>query len=212
MKQMKNVSPTRSSSSPSSPRLQHRQKRGTMIRDTPPRTIDTQQRGRLSRRSKSMQELTNVVVDGRSPSFSKPTSSSIRKQSVGGESSPREDVSPSAQGQGRKTSLAASPQRSSITGQQGAKSPGKSRLSSSGPVGSTRTGPTQVSRSASFGSRPRPMVPVMEPRSRTEVSSRPARENQRRASSVTPTRSQSKGECSSNKLFHFVLGEREVST
>lgn len=161
-----------------------------------------------------MQELTNVVVDGRSPSFSKPTSSSIRKQSVGGESSPREgtSVSSSAQGQGRKTSLAASPQRSSITGQQGAKSPGKSRLSSSGPVDSTRTGPTQVSRSASFGSRPRPMVPVMEPRSRTEVSSRPARENQRRASSVTPTRSQSKGECSSNKLFHFVLGEREVST
>ena len=149
-----------------------------------------------------MQELTNVVVDGRSPSYSKPTSSSIRKQSLGGESSPREgaSVSPGAQGQGRRTNLAASPRRSSITGPQG-ESHGRSRLSLSGPVGSTRTGPTQVSRSASFGSRPRPMVPVMEPRSRTEVSSRPARENQRRASSATPTRSQSKGECSSNKLL-----------
>ena len=197
MRRVTSASPSRSPS-PSSPRLQHRQRRGTMTRDTPPRTIDTQTRGRLSRKSKSMQELTSVAVDGRNPSYSKPTSSSMRKQSVTGESSPREGTSssPGTAGQPRRRSLAASPRKLSNAGPQGESPAGRSRLSSSGPVGSPRAGPPQVSRSASFGSRPRPLVPVMEPRSKTMVSSRPARETQRRGSSALPGRAETRGEYS----------------
>ena len=180
VRRVTSVSPTRSPS-PSSPRL--RQRRGTVSRDTPPRTIDTQSRGRLSRKSKSMQELNSVYVDGRSPSYSKPTSSSVRKHSVTGENSPR-DVGSAGSEQSRVKSLAASPRKSSNVESPAA----RSRLSSSGPVGSQRPGPPTVSRSASFGSRPRTLIPVMEPRSKTMASSRPAREMQRRASSALPGR------------------------
>lgn len=198
------TSPTRSPS-PSSPRLQHRQRRGTMTRDTPPRTIDTQHRGRLSRKSKSMQELTSVPVDVRSPSYSKPTSSSTRRQSVTDERSTKggTSVSNGAQGQVRRKSLATSPRKSSIGGPQGESQTGRNRLSSSGPVGSPRAGSAQVSRSASFGSRPRPMVPVIEPRSKTSVSSKP-RETQRRASSATPMRSESRGESVIIKPLYYI--------
>lgn len=176
MGRVTSVSPTRSPS-PSSPRL--RQRRGTMSRDTPPRTIDTQPRGRLSRKSKSMQELNSVYVDGRSPSYSKPTSSSIRKNSVTGENSPRDGGSGGPE-QSRRKSLATSSRKSCNVESPTA----RGRLSSSGPVGSQRPGPPTVSRSASFGSRPRILIPVMEPRSKTVVSSQPAREPQRRASSA----------------------------
>lgn len=185
------VSPTRSPS-PSSPRLQPRQRRGTISRDTPPRTMDTQSRGQLSRKSKSMQELHSVLVDGRSPSYSKPTSSSIRKQSVSGENSPR-DVAFGVAEQNRKKSLTSTSRRSSNAGGQGESSTAGSRLSSSGPVGSQRPGPATVSRSASFGSRPRTLIPVMEPRSKTMISSRPARETQRRSSSALPGKVENKG-------------------
>lgn len=184
VRRVTSVSPSRSPS-PSSPRL--RQRRGTLSRDTPPRTMDTQTRGRLSRKSKSMQELNSVYVDGRSPSYSKPTSSSIRKHSVTGENSPR-DGGPGSTEQSRRKNLAASSRKSSNVGVQGDSSTARSRLSSSGPVGSQRPGPATVSRSASFGSRPRTLIPVMEPRSKTMVSSRPTKEAQRRASSALPGR------------------------
>lgn len=195
---MASVSPTRSPSS-SSPRLQPRQRRGTISRDTPPRTMDTQLQGRLSRKSKSMQELNSVFVDGRSPSYSKPTSSSIRKKSVSGENSPR-DVGSGKVDQNRRKSLTAGSRRSSNAGGQGESSTARSRLSSSGPVGS-RPGPPTVSRSASFGSRPRTLVPVMEPRSKTMVSSRPARETQRRASSALPGKVENKGKSDHQQNF-----------
>lgn len=188
VKKMTSTSPTPSSGSP---RLQHKQRRGTTARDTPPRTIDTQHQGRLSRRSKSMQELSTVAVtDSRSPPRSKPTvSSSRRKQSVTEEST---TTSLGAKGQTQGKSLVASSRKSSLGVPQREYPPGRSRLSSSGPVGSNRPSPSQVSRSASFGSRPRPVVPVMEPRSRTVVTSRQTRETQRRASSAAPMRSESK--------------------
>lgn len=199
------VSPTRSPS-PSSPRLQQRQRQGTMSRDTPPRTMDTQSRGRLSRKSKSMQELNSVFVDGRSPSYSKPTSSSIRKHSVTGENSPR-DVGTGVAEQNRRKSLATSSRRSSNAGGQGESSSARSRLSSSGPVGSQRPVPSTVSRSASFGSRPRTLIPVMEPRSKSTVSSRPTRETQRRASSAQPGKVENKGEYWQRTLMSFGCGE-----
>lgn len=199
------VSPTRSPS-PSSPRLQPWQRRGTISRDTPPRTMDTQSRGRLSRKSKSMQELNSVFVDGRSPSYSKPTSSSIRKQSVSGENSPR-DVGSGGAEQNRRKSLTTSSRRSSNAGGQGESSTARSRLSSSGPVGSQRPGPPTVSRSASFGSRPRTLIPVMEPRSKTMVSSRPARETQRRASSALPGKVENKGEYWQRNLISYGCDE-----
>ena len=177
------MSPSRSPSPSQSPRLQPRQRRGTMSRDTPPRTMDTQSTKRLSRKSQSMQELSSVLVDGRSPSYSKPTSSSIRKHSVTGDS-----ASPSAPEQSRRKSLATNSRRSSNVGAQGESTTARSRLSSSGPVGSQRPGLAGVSRSASFGSRPRTMLPVMEPRSKTMVNPRPARETQRRASSAVPAK------------------------
>ncbi|KAL9981597.1 hypothetical protein ACROYT_G010322 [Oculina patagonica] len=182
------VSPTRSPSS--SPRL--RQRRGTMSRDTPPRTIDTQPRGRLSRKSKSMQELNSVYINGRSPSYSKPTSSSIRKNSVTGDNSPRDGASGGPE-QSRRKSLATSSRKSSNVESPAA----RGRLSSSGPVGSQRPGPPTVSRSASFGSRPRTLIPVMEPRSKTMVSSQPAREPQRRASSALSGRVEYRGRSTS---------------
>ena len=196
------VSPTRSPS-PSSPRLQPRQRRGTISRDTPPRTMDTQSRGRLSRKSKSMQELNSVFVDGRDPSYSKPTSSSVRKQSVSSEK-----VGSSVAEQNRRKSLANSSRRSSNAGGQGESSTARSRLSSSGPVGSQRPGPATVSRSASFGSRPRPLIPVMEPRSKTMVSSRPPRETQRRASSALPGKVENKGKYWQRNLMSYKCGER----
>ena len=199
---MASTSPTRSPSPSQSPRLQHRQRRGTMTRDMPPRTIDTQQRGRLSRKSKSMQELTSVPVDVQSPTYSKPTDESSPK---GGTS-----VSNGTQGQARRKSLATSPRKSSIRGPPGESPSGRSRLSSSGPVGSPRAAPSQVSRSASFGSRPRPMIPVMEPRSRTSVSSRP-RETQRRATSATPIRSESKGEYNYQAVLYLQVGNVAAS-
>ena len=140
-----------------------------------------------------MQELNSVFVDGRSPAYSKPTSSSIRKQSVSGEISPR-DVGSGVAEQNRRKSLTTSSRRSSNAGGQGESSTARSRLSSSGPVGSQRPGPPTVSRSASFGSRSRTMIPAMEPRSKTMVSSRPARETQRRASSALPGKVENKGE------------------
>ena len=154
--------------------------------------MDTQLRGRLSRKSKSMQELNSAFVDGGRPSYSKPTSSSIRKKSVSGENSPRDVGSGMAEQNRRKSSTTGS-RRSSNAGGQGESSTARSRLSSSGPVGS-KPGPPTVSRSASFGSRPRALIPVMEPRSKTMVSSRPARETQRRASSALPGKVENKGE------------------
>ena len=182
------MSPSRSPSPSSSPRLQPRQRRGTIARDTPPRTIDTQARGRLSRKSKSMQEL-NL-----SPSYYKPTSSSIRKQSVTSDSASRGATSPGAPEQSRKKSVATTPRKSSIAGAQGESNTARSRLSQSGPVGSQRPRTAGVSRSASFGSRPRTLIPVMEPRSKTMVGSQPARETQRRASSAIPGRAEYRGE------------------
>lgn len=194
-RRMTSVSPSRSSS-PASPRLQQRQRRGTLTRDTPPRTIDTQARGRLSRKSKSMQELSSVDVDGRRPSYSNPTSSSMRKQSVTGENSQREGTSTSNgnPGQARRKSSVTSPRKlSGNLGTQGDSPAGKNRLSSSGPVGSPRSGPVQVTRSASFGARSRPMTPVMEPRAKSTMSSRPTRDMQRRASSAMAGRVDSSG-------------------
>lgn len=188
VRKMTSCSPTRSPS-PGSPRLQQRQRRGMTSRDTPPRTIDTQHRGRLTRRSKSMQELSTVAVsDSRNP-CSKLNISSGRKPSASEETT---TASSGSQGQNRTKSLAISPRKESIGGPQADSSRAKGRLSSSGPVRSNRSCPSQVSRSASFGSRPRPMVPVMEPRSRTMITSGHTKEKQRRASSAAPLRSESK--------------------
>lgn len=136
-----------------------------------------------------MQELSTVAVsDSRSP-CSKLNISSGRKPSASEETT---TASSGSQGQNRTKSLAISPRKESIGGPQADSSRAKGRLSSSGPVRSNRSCPSQVSRSASFGSRPRPMVPVMEPRSRTMITSGNTKEKQRRASSAAPLRSESK--------------------
>lgn len=136
-----------------------------------------------------MQELSTVAVsDSRSP-CSKLNISSGRKPSASEETI---TASSGSQGQNRTKSLAISSRKESIGGPQADSSHAKGRLSSSGPVRSNRSCPSQVSRSASFGSRPRPMVPVMEPRSRTMITSGHTKEKQRRASSAAPLRSESK--------------------
>lgn len=194
VRQVTSRSPSRSPSPSSSPRLQPRQRRDTLSRDTPPRTIDTQARGRLTRKSKSMQEL-NL-----SPSYYKPTSSSIRRQSVSASDSASKGAN--APEQSRRKSVATTPRKSSITRARGESPSARSRLSQSGPVDSQRprSAGVGVSRSASFGSRPRTLIPVMEPRSKTMASSQPARETQRRGSSAIPGRADNREETQKREL------------
>ena len=179
------ASPTRSPT-PDSPRQQQRTRRGLASRDTPPRTIQTQSQGRLSRKSKSMQELSSYPLG---PSYSKPTTSSTRRQSQSiSEKSPA--------GTPRRQSSAISPRKLSAAGSAGDAINLKNHLSSCRSAGPPQPGatPARVSRSASFGSRPRPMKPVMESRDNTPVDSRPSRDTQRKTSKSSPRKVEKSGE------------------